>query len=218
MKLSKVIAAAALIPVVFELSGQSILRSYCDGTNNISDSAFARKLKLNWELAIGQSFFTNTAVLDNQLNTEYMPISMHYYTSLRIPIVKNFDRFGVRVGVGPRLSSFGLNSTISENNNSLLLTPIPANSLIKTSYFQQVFVDFPLFLYYETRSNSKGKSMTIEWGGIFGVQAYNRWKTFEKTNNILTTNSREDLSQCRNFQFGNSVKLAFVRNRKTHSS
>lgn len=196
-----------------EITGEPIQTKMID-----SDSAVSRKLSLNWEIAVGQSYFTNTAILKNELNTAYMPPSMNYYTSLRIPIIKNFNRFGVRVGVGPRVSSFGLNSTISESNNSLLLTPIPANSAIKTSYFQQVFVDFPLFLYYETKSNIKGRSVTVEWGGIFGIQAYNRWKTFEKTSTILTTNSREDLPQCRNFQFGNSVKLAFVKNRKNFSS
>lgn len=188
------------------------------GYNSKNNQEKTQKVKLNWEFGIGQSSILNTTTLKNRLNTEFQPLSFKYYFSVSLPVVKNYDRFGFKIGIGPHSRVFGLNKVISETNNRLTFMEIPDSTNIKTSTFQQFLIELPFSLYFDTPKNKNSRFISFEWGAVFGIQAYNKWKTYAKSDNIVTTMYKENIGGTENFQLGHSFKMALCKERKAISS
>lgn len=200
------------------LAGNLVPFSQENLSEKMQDSVTKRKIKISWELAMGTSYLTNTSAFLNHPSKDFYSTSFHYYASVKIPLIQNHDRFGIHFGVGPNVKNFGLNKLLTITNNKLTFSDVPSNSAIKAVNFQQLTVDFPLYLYYETKSGRRGYHLSVEWGGIFGIQASNKWTTYEVNNGITTITSQQDIPNTKNLQFGSSVKCALVKHTKLISS
>lgn len=184
---------------------------------NIEDKSTGN-IMLNWELSVGQTHFVNPKAITSRNHTIPQPIGFAYYFSISQPIIRNYDRFGAKLGVGPHLKTFGINKLIGELNNKLTFTDIHDSLNIKASLFQQVLVDMPLSLYCNTKSTKRGRFLSLEWGLIPGIEVNNKWKTYSEDNSVITGKFKEDIFGTQKFQFGNSLKISYVKNRGALSS
>lgn len=185
--------------------------------NQVTDT-YNKNMKLNWEMSIGQTNFLNTKTIANRNSTVPQPISFNYYFSISSPVVKDFNRFGAKIGIGPHLKTFGLNKLIEEANNKLIFKDIPDTLYIKASLFQQLLIDLPITLYYDTKANKNNRFLSVEWGVIPGIEANNKWKTYAENNKVVTLKYKEDILGTQKFQFGNCLKISWVKNRGKLSS
>lgn len=177
-----------------------------------------RSIKLNWELASGQINFINSKIITSQNNTGYQLPNFNYYFSISMPIIKSYERFGTKIGIGPHLKNFGINKLIQETNNKVTFTDIHDTLNIKASIFQQLLVDLPLALYYDTKINKNSRFLSVEWGVIPGIEVKNKRKTYSEDNKVVTLKYKEDILGTQKFQIGNSLKISFVKNRGAFSS